>query len=369
MKKVFAFLILTVMVLSLVACGSGKDTTGDNSSESTQPSSQGSSETPTSSAPSILDLSGGWKQENSNSKTNYQIAMIAENTIEIYWKNEEDNSTSLYWAGTYVAPNSETTKYSWDSVNDKSKTDNALLASGDDKKTFTYENGVISYSVSLMGTTATVKISRSDDVNIQVSKTVLLDDLLPLELVESGYAIKKGTDKYYIQYAVIVKNPNAEKGVRFPKVRITARDSSGAILGTDDIVGKEILPNGTWYSAFQGPSADSEPASVDFEVIQPDSSDWVLQDLLDNAGKPLTVVNPIKRDDKIVGEIVNPNNFEINGVAVVVLFRDNSGKLLAGETTYTDKLAANGKIPFELSLWGSGDYITDKFEVDAYPWY
>lgn len=218
-----------------------------------------------------------------------------------------------------------------------------------------------------MGVTTTVELSRSDDVNIEVQKAVSRENLLPLELVESGYTLKKGSDKFYIQYALVVKNPNTEIAVEFPKVRLTARDASGAILGTKDIVGGEILPGGMWHSAFQGPSADSEPASVDFELIQPDDNDWVSPDFLDNAGEPLTVESPVKRDDKIVGEVVNPNDFDIGSVAVIVLFRDDSGKLLAGETTYTDKVTAGGKIPFELSLWGSGDYITDNFEVFAYP--
>lgn len=193
----------------------------------------------------------------------------------------------------------------------------------------------------------------------------------PLELVESGYVAKSGYDAFYIQYAVIVKNPNAEKGIRFPKVRITAKNADGEILGTSDIVGKEILPNGMWYSAFQGCSTNEEPASVDFELIQPGGSDWVSPELLDDPGEKLLVENPVKRDDKIVGEISNPNDYDIEGAAVTAMFRDENGKLLAGETTYTNKITANGKIPFELRFLGSSNqtYITDNFEVHAYPWY
>lgn len=193
----------------------------------------------------------------------------------------------------------------------------------------------------------------------------------PLELVESGYAVKNGYDKFYIQYAIIVRNPNAEKGVRFPKVRITAKNANNEILGTSDIVGKEILPNGMWYSAFQACSTEEEPASVDFELIQPEDSEWVSSSHFDYVGEELLVENPVKRNDKIVGEISNPNDYDIDGVAVTVLFRDESGKLLAGETTYTDKITANGKIPFELLYFGGEHqaYITDHFEVHASPWY
>ncbi len=364
MKRLHAIVLVLALTLALTACGSGINAPSGNA----KITSNDDDSTNTSDAV-VLDLSGGWKQANSNSETSYQIAMISDGTIEVYWKTDDD-TTSLYWAGTYIAPTSEINKYSWDSVNDKSRTDAALLASGDDTKTFTYKEGVISYSVTALGVTTTVELERSDDINIQVQKAVSVGDLLPLELVESGYAIKDGFDTYYIQYALVVKNPNTERAVRFPNVRITARDADGTILGTEDIVGSSILPEGTWYSAFQGPSVESEPATVDFELVQPDESDWVLPDFIDNAGEPLSVENSAKRKDKIVGEVVNSNDFDINSVAVVVLFRDDSGKLLAGETTYTDKVSAGGKIPFEISLWGADDgYITDNFEVHAYPWY
>lgn len=354
MKRLLTIALALALTLTIAACGGN----------SNAPSGNDESNTPT-----VLDLTGGWKQTNSNSDTSYQIAMIADGAIEVYWKSDDD-TTSLYWAGTYIAPTSETNEYSWDSVNDKSRTDTALLASGDDAKTFTHKDGVISYSVSAMGVTTTVELERSDDVNIQVQKVVPAKDLLPLEMVDSGYAVKDGYDAYYIQYAIIVKNPNTERAVEFPRVRLTARDADGAILGTEDIVGSSILPGGTLYSAFQGPSVDSKPATVDFEIVQPDDSDWVSPDRIDNVGEPLSVENPTKREDKIVGEVSNPNDFDISSVAVVVLFRDGSGKLLAGETTYTDKVTAGGKIPFELSLWGADDgYITDDFEVYAYPWY
>lgn len=344
MKRLLTIVLTLALTLTLAACGGNSN------------------------APTVLDLTGGWKQTNSNSDTSYQIAMIADGTIEVYWKSDDD-TTSLYWAGTYIAPTSETNEYSWDSANDKSRTDSALLASGSDTKTFTHKDGIISYSVTAMGVTKTVELERSDDVNIQVQKVVSAKDLLPLEIVDSGYTVKDGYDTNYVQYAIVVKNPNTERAIRFPKVRLTSRDADGAILGTEDIVGSSIMPGGAWYSASQGSSVDSTPATVDFEIIPPDDSDWVAPDRIDNAGEPLTVENPAKRGDKIVGEVSNPNDFDINSVAVVVLFRDGSGKLLAGETTYTDKVTAGGKIPFELSLWGTnGGYITDNFEVYAYPW-
>ena len=70
------------------------------------------------------------------------------------------DTKSLYWAGSYIAPESAVTEYSWTSENDTEKTGSALLASGDDTKEFTYKDGVISYEASAMGTTKTMKLTK-----------------------------------------------------------------------------------------------------------------------------------------------------------------------------------------------------------------
>lgn len=107
-----------------------------------------------------LDLTGNWEQTNKNSETNYQKASITGETIEIYWINTEDDTKSLYWSGTYVAPTSGVSEHTWDSKNNKEKTKSSLLASNDDTKKFSYEKGVISYDMSAMGVTKTVKLER-----------------------------------------------------------------------------------------------------------------------------------------------------------------------------------------------------------------
>lgn len=105
-----------------------------------------------------LDLKGTWIQSNSNSDTMYQKAIITDNAIEVYWVDTESDSEMLYWAGTFENPENGKKEFSWDSVNDKEKTGTALMASPDDTKTFNYSNEVISYSVSAMGTSQTVKL-------------------------------------------------------------------------------------------------------------------------------------------------------------------------------------------------------------------
>ncbi|MFR4352485.1 MAG: hypothetical protein ACLT3H_12590 [Roseburia sp.] len=131
-KKLMSVLVVGVMMIStvLIGCGS-KGTT---------------------------DLTGTWTSENNDGS--YQEAVITENSIEINWVTDDGATKSVYWVGTYTAPTDPITEYAWTSERDKEKTDNALLASTDDTKDFSYKDGVLSYQVSAMGTTTTMELKR-----------------------------------------------------------------------------------------------------------------------------------------------------------------------------------------------------------------
>ena len=137
MRRIFsAILAAVVLVFQFVGCSSGR------------------------SGKSVPDLTGSWTQVNSNSADSVHVATIQGDTIEIYWFDKATDTKMLYWAGTFEAPTSSDEPYTWESKNDTSKTENALLASGDATKTFTYQNHQISYSASALGTTQTVKLEK-----------------------------------------------------------------------------------------------------------------------------------------------------------------------------------------------------------------
>ena len=144
MKKFLAAVLATLMCISLAACGRNPSSGSGEKEDIPQPP----------------DLIGEWKQTNSNSEDSYQSATITEDTIEIYWVSDGGDTKSLYWAGTYVAPTTADEPYVWDSENDHSKTDVSLLASGDDTKTMTYQDGVLSYEASALGTTMKIKLEK-----------------------------------------------------------------------------------------------------------------------------------------------------------------------------------------------------------------
>ena len=144
MKRGFlAGVLATLLVSMLAACGA--NSTGNEVKQD---------------PPTPPDLTGEWKQTNSNSEDAWQSAKIADDFIEVYWVSDSGETKSLYWAGTYTAPTTADEPYIWQSENDKAQTGTALLASGDDTKSFTYQGGVLSYDVTAMGVTQTVKLEK-----------------------------------------------------------------------------------------------------------------------------------------------------------------------------------------------------------------
>ena len=141
---VFACFMLT---LPLTACGGNASNSADADAAAQQEE-----------APQPPDLTGEWVQVNSSAEDSYQTATITDDTITVNWTMPD--TTALYWAGSFEAPTTADEPYTWDSANDTEQTANALLASPDETKTFTYEDGQISYSVSAMGVTTTVKLEK-----------------------------------------------------------------------------------------------------------------------------------------------------------------------------------------------------------------
>lgn len=140
MKKIFTLVLAAALILHLGACANEKEPEPEQ----------------------IPDLLGEWKQTNSNSEDSYQAIYISEDTIEVYWIVEGEDTAALYWAGSFTAPTDGEEPYKWSSKNDKSRTDSAILASSDDIKQFTYEDGKISYSVTALGQMMTVEAEKQD---------------------------------------------------------------------------------------------------------------------------------------------------------------------------------------------------------------
>lgn len=152
MKKVIVIIMSLFLVFALCSCGAKPQTTLKCLCGASSHTTKGTA------APT--DFTGTWKQINSASEDSWQAATIKGSTITVNWISDNGDTKSLYWAGSFKAPAKAVDVYAWTSKNDKEKTGGALLASSDDTKEFAYQDGVISYKVSALGTTTTVKLKK-----------------------------------------------------------------------------------------------------------------------------------------------------------------------------------------------------------------
>ena len=141
MKKAIALLVAAMLLTGLSACGGS--TTADAPAKS-----DGTSKTETNKEepkPQPADLTGTWKQTNSNDPSSYMEATISGDTIEVNW------------IGTDQAP-AAAGDWKWTSQGDTETMASALLASQDATKDFTYsEADGVSWETTALGTTITVK--------------------------------------------------------------------------------------------------------------------------------------------------------------------------------------------------------------------
>lgn len=141
-RRILALLLAALFAVALCACGgTPSDGEGGQADPATPP-----------------DLTGEWADAGENP---LQKATITSDTITIWWST--DDVDALYWQGTFTAPTTADEPYTFTSNNDKDATGMALLASGDDTKEFTYENGQLSYPVSFQGVDMTIHLKKTAD--------------------------------------------------------------------------------------------------------------------------------------------------------------------------------------------------------------
>ena len=195
------------------------------------------------------------------------------------------------------------------------------------------------------------------------------DQLKPLEIIECGFSCSEQRSTCSTYYSFILYNPNDNKTIRFPTVRMVARNANGAMLGTEDKAMHQIDPHETVAFASYFPSLDVMPATIDFQVMDP--QDYNIIKPTNVITDPMRAVNytmtASKFNTKIVGEISNYTGYDFSTVGVVVLFRDVNGNLAGGETQYVSNVLSGGTTPFEVSIH-SALTVFDRYEVRVIPW-
>lgn len=102
-----------------------------------------------------VSLNGHWTADLNDST---MIATVTDDGIEIQWAT--GNESALYWKGTFRVPNSFGSKFDVVSDADVGAMSSSFLASQDTLKTFTYEHGRLHFTMSAVGITRVVYLTR-----------------------------------------------------------------------------------------------------------------------------------------------------------------------------------------------------------------
>lgn len=150
-KKLLLCILASTLIIG--GCGATNDSKQDINEKDVKVEQTESAKEP-------LDLTGTWKSE--NNEGSWMEAQIKDSVITINWVSDNGDTKSIYWIGTYIAPEEYSEEYSWTSERDKEQTDGALLASPDDTKEFSYTDEELTYEASALGTTTTMHLTKSE---------------------------------------------------------------------------------------------------------------------------------------------------------------------------------------------------------------
>ena len=376
-KRVFALALTIIFGVTVMSgCGGGSEAKQPQQETTATVQDEVKAEENTVVAEEVaepLDLTGNWAQKGKEGSDSFQAGYIKDGVIELFWISDDDDSHMLYWSGSYEEPTSADDEYTWESVNDKIKTDSALMASGDDTKSFDYKNGEISYEVSIMGQTGTVTLVRSDNDYTSFApaggSSGEAQDGQQIELVESGYSINSNDGYVSVNYAVKIHNPNEEYAIEFPKIQITAKSEDGKILTTEEQVLNSIAANDTIIYGnmvtYEGEEAESVEISVSNgkdDYMHQSGSGVIRQEqiAISNVSE-----NIGEYERTYTGEVSNNSTEDLSTVAVIVIYK-NGDEMIGGDTTYIDDLNSGATKPFEISAYSDLEY--ESFEIYALQW-
>lgn len=171
-----------------------------------------------------------------------------------------------------------------------------------------------------------------------------------ISLLESGYSIKDdGTGYINANYGVTVSNPNKEYIATFPEISVTAKDESGAIIGTDSMIIPDIASQDTVSFGGSVNCNGKVPASIDIAAVCsdliPQGSNTIIR------SSDLSIVNtseiPTEFYTTYTGEVENVSKKEVEDLMVTLILKNN-GKIVYGNTTHVSDLSPGAKKPFQI---------------------
>lgn len=329
MRSSVGGVVLSLLIAgALAACGA---TDAPEASESAVAAATGEAEAaePTEEKVAAPDLTGVW--DSTEDSAFVQRATISGTTMVIDWVPQDGSPDSrLYWAGTFEAPETDAA-HSWTSANDHSRTGAELLASSDDTKEFSYEDGKISYEVSALGESGTVTLEQSSS-EVPEGAAAPAEASDEVEVLESGIAVEG--DFAYVSAMIEHDGLTGE----FATVLFNVYDDQGDLVASAEQV-EQLATEGTTFpigTQVEVPSG-SEAARVEATVSVSDYGDV-------SSSEALPVVAPIESAaDNPQFLIQNTSDENWSDPRVQILCRDDAGQIAGGGSEYPTTIPAGGE--------------------------
>ena len=172
------------------------------------------------------------------------------------------------------------------------------------------------------------------------------EDLLPIEVVETGYTILSDDPSGSIAYAAILRNPNTDWAFQRAQVLVDLLDAKGGFLAGADVV-VTLLPGQT--SAIAGQiSGGGGAASLDVRPPE-DSAAFVTRAATDEGFEVLDVATAQEGGGWLTtGTLVSRFAARQSFVEVIAVQRDAAGVLLGGANGGVEAIEPGASVPFEV---------------------
>lgn len=141
-KKILLSLLCLTLSIGVIGCG--------KTEAKEAPSEPAKVETP-----QKTNIDGEYTQK--SDEDDIMTAEVKDGVITVNWYTKSDETKALYWKGTCDSEFDGTT-YEWTSTGDTDTMSSAMLASQDSEKKFKYEDGIISFEMSMLGVTSKIKL-------------------------------------------------------------------------------------------------------------------------------------------------------------------------------------------------------------------
>lgn len=341
MKKMGVLAILGLCCF-MTACGKGNKSSDQTTTVETV--SDASEET--TEVELIPELTGTWKESGDLGEM-YHVASISEDSIWVYWYDTVDASYTLYWAGSLKQPESKE-KYTWTSVNDHDKTDTSILASGDDTKEFTYEDGKISYECSISGTTRIVSLESSDvDMPTSLLATSAKEEQMQMDEIASKLDVKCEVANKKVIYVFVTNNSKYK--VNSIQLKLTLKDADGKKVDYQENSLEQVLAGSTVVRKFI-----TETDYEDYEIQEEIDANSIIYS--DNYAEDVSVESN-RSGNNIIVDCTNNGECDIDNLnCVVVVYKE--GKVVDSEDFYYSISDIEGVYDFK-----KGTTETIKYEI------